>query len=244
MMPGTAEEIVNVLKKKLFYILAVFAVGTAVGFPMMEMVLQHTIEYMTPDGASIVYLTPLAVVMLKLKMAMICGALLTLPVAIYFAYQAVVMRTGITIRRSSFVVMVIFAVILFISGVSYAYFLLPIFLNYLFMSAAATGAVANYSICEFVSFVIMIAVVFGFSFELPLVMTVLVRSGLVRYRMLVDYRRHAYVALLIAAAFFTPPDVLSQILIALPLAILYEISLFVVRFTGGDTTTQTVQSPD
>ncbi len=62
--------------------------------------------------------------------------------------------------------------------------------------------------------------------------------------MLVDYRRHAYIALLIAAAFFTPPDVFSQILIALPLAILYEISLFVVRFTGGDTTIQTVQPPD
>ena len=83
-------------------------------------------------------------------------------------------------------------------------------------------------------FVIMIAIVFGFSFELPLVMTVLVRSGMVRYHTLVDYRRHAYVGLLAAAALFTPPDVLSQIVIAVPLAILYEISLFVVRFTGGD----------
>jgi sec-independent protein translocase protein TatC len=82
--------------------------------------------------------------------------------------------------------------------------------------------------------VILIATVFGLSFELPLVMTVLVRSGLVRYRMFVDYRRHAYISLLIAAALLTPPDVLSQIIIAVPLAILYEISLFVVRFTGGD----------
>jgi len=234
MMTGTAEEIVDALKKKLFCILAVFAVGVVVGFPMMGGVLQHTIEYMKPDGASIVYLTPLEVIMLKLKMAIICGALLALPVTVYFAYRAVVRRTGITIHRSSLVVTCIFAAILFVSGVLYAYFLLPLFLNYLFMSAAATGAVANYSISEFVSFVVMIAIVFGFSFELPLVMTVLVRSGLVRYRTLVDYRRHTYVALLIAAAFATPPDVFSQIIVAVPLAILYEISLIVVRFTGGD----------
>jgi len=136
MMTGTAEEIVDALKKKLFCILAVFAVGVVVGFPMMGGVLQHTIEYMKPDGASIVYLTPLEVIMLKLKMAIICGALLALPVTVYFAYRAVVRRTGITIHRSSLVVTGIFAAILFISGVLYAYFLLPLFLNYLFMSAS------------------------------------------------------------------------------------------------------------
>jgi sec-independent protein translocase protein TatC len=116
----------------------------------------------------------------------------------------------------------------------YAYFLLPLFLDYLYQSATSTGAIATYSIRESMSFVIPIATVFGLSFELLLVMTVLVRSGLVRYRMFVDYRRHAYISLLIAAALLTPPDVLSQIIIAVPLAILYEISLFVVRFTGGD----------
>lgn len=229
-----AGEIVETLRKKIIPILVVFAIGVAASFPIMGMVLQRIITHTKPAGASIVYLTPLEVIMLKLKMAIICGALLALLVVIYFIYKTVSGHTEISISRSSFVVAGILAVILFGSGVVYAYFLLPVFLNYLFQSAASTGAVANYSICEFVSFVIMIAIVFGFSFELPLVMTVLVRSGMVRYHTLVDYRRHAYVGLLAAAALFTPPDVLSQIVIAVPLAILYEISLFVVRFTGGD----------
>lgn len=229
-----ADEIAETLRKKIISILVVFAIGAAASFPIMGTVLQRIIIHTKPAGASIVYLTPLEVIMLRLKMAIICGTLLALLVVIYFIYKTVSGHTEFSISRSSFVVAGILAVILFGSGVVYTYFLLPVFLNYLFQSAASTGAVANYSICEFVSFVIMIAIVFGFSFELPLVMTVLVRSGMVRYHTLVDYRRHAYVGLLAAAALFTPPDVLSQIVIAVPLAILYELSLFVVRFTGGD----------
>lgn len=228
------DWIVDPIRKKVIPILGVFMIGAAASFPVMDRVLQHIIWHMKPAGASIVYLTPLEVIMLKLKMAIICGALLALLVVIYFGYKAVSGRTEITISRSSFVVTGILAVILFASGVVYAYFLLPVFFNYLHQSAASTGAVATYSICEFVSFAIMITIVFGLSFELPLVVTVLVRSGMVRYRSLIDHRRHAYVGLLIAAALFTPPDVLSQILVASPLAILYEVSLFVVRFTGGD----------
>ena len=233
-MIETAREITDVLKKRLGIILTVFAIGTAASFQITGGVLAHIIEHTKPAGASIIYLTPLEVVMLKLKMAMICGALLTLIVTSYFIYRAVVKHSKIKIRRSSVIVTAVLAVILFGSGVLYAYFLLPLFLDYLYQSAASTGAVATYSIREFISFVILIATIFGLSFELPLVMTVLVRSGLVRYRTFVDYRRHAYIGLLIAAALLTPPDVLSQIIIAVPLAILYEISLFVVRFTGGD----------
>ncbi len=233
-MTGTTVEIADVLKKRLGVLLIVFAIGTAAGFPMTDMVLQHIIEHVKPAGASIIYLTPLEVVMLKLKMAIVCGVLLALIAIIYFIYKAVAKRSEIRIRRSSVVVTAIFATVLFGSGVLYAYFLLPLFLDYLYQSAASTGAVATYSISEFISFVILIATVFGLSFELPLAMTVLVRSGLVRYHTFIEYRRQAYLGLLIAAAFFTPPDVFSQIIIAVPLAILYEISLFVVRFTGGD----------
>jgi len=230
------RAIVSDVRKRLFSILIAFAIGAIASFQIMDSVLQQIIEHTKPEGASIVYLTPLEVIMLKLKMAMICGALLAILAVIYFVYRSIRRsargRGGMVVGRSSIVAAVIFAAILFVSGVLYAYFLIPLFLSYLYQSAASTGAVAAYSISEFISFVIMIAIVFGISFELPLVMTILVRSGLVRYRSLIEYRRHAYIGLLIAAALFTPPDVLSQIIVALPLAILYEISIFVVRFTG------------
>jgi len=231
------RAIVSDVRKRLFPILIAFAIGAIASFQIMDGVLQQIIEHTKPAGASIVYLTPLEVIMLKLKMAMICGVLLAILAVIYFVYRSIRRsargRGGVAVGISSIVTAVVFAAILFVSGVLYAYFLIPLFLSYLYQNAASTGAVATYSISEFVSFVIMIATVFGISFELPLVMTILVRSGLVRYRSLIDYRRHAYIGLLIAAALFTPPDVLSQIIVALPLAILYEISIFVVRFTGG-----------
>ena len=84
-----AGEIVETLREKIIPILVVFAIGVAASFPIMGMVLQRIIAHTKPAGASIVYLTPLEVIMLKLKMAIICGALLALLVVIYFIYKTV-----------------------------------------------------------------------------------------------------------------------------------------------------------
>ena len=77
---------------------------------------------------------------------------------------------------------------------------------------------------------VLMTVVFGLVFELPLILTLLVRGGVVELDTLKKYRRHAYVGLLILAALITSPDIFTQAIIGGPLILFYEISIFVARF--------------
>ncbi|RJS79329.1 preprotein translocase subunit TatC [Methanophagales archaeon] len=91
----------------------------------------------------------------------------------------------------------------------------------------AVGVVATYSIHEFILFVIILTLILGISFELPVVLVFVVRSGLVQTDTLKGYRRYIYVAMFVLAAIFTPPDVVSQLIVALPLIIFYEIGIII-----------------
>lgn len=79
----------------------------------------------------------------------------------------------------------------------------------------------------------MTTVVIGASFELPVILTLLVRLGITSKETLAHYRRHAYILLLIIAAWVTPdPTMFSQIMVTVPFVVLYEASLLVIRVTG------------
>ena len=83
------RAIVSDVRKRLFPILIAFAIGAIASFQIMDGVLQQVIAHTKPAGASIVYLTPLEVIMLKLKMAMICGVLLAILTVIYSVYRSI-----------------------------------------------------------------------------------------------------------------------------------------------------------
>jgi sec-independent protein translocase protein TatC len=184
----------------------------------------------------IVYLTPLEVIMLEFKMSIIFGALLAAPLALYYAYRGLKGRLpGVVYGNKSLIISVITAaVLLFLTGAGYAYFyMLPLFLSYLYQSAASLGINANFSVYEFIYFIVMTTVVIGAAFELPLILNLLVHFGVTTRKTLAYYRRHAYIILLVVAAVITPgPDIFSQLIVAVPFIVLYEASLLVMRVTG------------
>ena len=105
--------------------------------------------------------------------------------------------------------------------------MLPLVLSYLNYMSAAAGVTATWSINEFTFFVIIITLIIGISFELPVVLLFAVQSGLVQIDTLQGYRRYIYVAMFVLAALFTPPDVVSQLIVAFPLVIFYEMGIIV-----------------
>lgn len=184
---------------------------------------------------NIVYLTPLEVLMLEFRMSLIFGALLALPLISYYAYRGVKGRLrNIKMNRSLILSTIAASIVLFIIGAGYAYFyMLPFFLSYLYQDAASLGVNANFSVYSFIYFIVMTTVVIGASFELPVILTLLVRLGITSKETLAHYRRHAYILLLIIAAWITPdPTMFSQIMVTVPFVVLYEASLLVVRVTG------------
>lgn len=283
------SALISGLRKKIFYIAAVFGVGALVSFSFMGEVIKK-IEYdmffrlNLPDkpnvtgqlmdvsrnlaslsndvnnsiiaqnltGLSgelmnislnlnlykptIVYLTPMEVLMLEFKMSLIFGALLASPLVVYYAYKGLKGRLpGVISEHKSLIVFIIAAtILLFLIGAGYAYFyMLPLFLSYLYQDAMSLGINANFSIYEFVYFIVMTTVIIGIAFELPLILNLFVRSGVTSRQTLSYYRRHAYIILLVIAAWITPgPDIFSQVMVTVPFVILYEASLVLMRLTG------------
>nr|AIF09517.1 Sec-independent periplasmic protein translocase (tatC) [uncultured marine group II/III euryarchaeote KM3_37_D11] len=129
--------------------------------------------------------------------------------------------------------MLLAALALFGTGVVYAQLLmLPLVLAYLHGDATAAGFASTYSLSAFYSFVLLLTFALGVAFELPLAVLLLLRLELATVAQLAHYRRHLVVGFFVLAAFITPPDVISQFLLAVPLLLLFELSLVVGRLAG------------
>ena len=228
------STIVIEIKKKVVYIGLAFLFSVTVSLQFTGPLIERMKSDLLPQGAKIVYISPLEVMMLKIKIALILGFFITIPFVAFFVIRAILKKLKIErpikINRLWLVATSFAIILMFLLGASYAYFImLPLFLKYLYLNAASSGIVATYSIFKFISFAAAATVIFGLVFELPIVMLFLTKSGIVQYKTFVEYRKHMYVLFLVVGAFITPPDVISQVMIGVPLIIFFEISLFIVR---------------
>ncbi|MCE7994892.1 MAG: twin-arginine translocase subunit TatC [Roseivirga sp.] len=120
--------------------------------------------------------------------------------------------------------------LLFISGVLFGYFVVtPLSINFLSNYSLAESINNQIKITSIVSLVATLALACGFMFQLPIATYILAKAGIISPQLMKTYRKHAVVVILVVSAIITPPDVISQILIALPLMLLYEISIKVCK---------------
>jgi sec-independent protein translocase protein TatC len=147
-------------------------------------------------------------------------------------YQAwAFVAPGLYAHEKSLVLpLVITSFLLFLVGMAFAYFFVfPVIFK--FMSSVAPQGVAWMTdIDKYFSFVLTSFIAFGVTFEVPIVVIVLVRSNIVSIEKLREARPYVVVGAFVIAAVFTPPDVVSQFLLAVPLCLLYELGLLVSRF--------------
>jgi sec-independent protein translocase protein TatC len=232
-MGSISEElgyIIAAIKKKIILILGVIFAGFIVSFQLLDPVLLKIKQDLLPEGATLIYISPVEVIMLKVKLALLIGIVLAVPIVGHYVYKTLRVRFGIRnpMKKSHLIILLSSAISLFLLGVSYSYFLmLPLVLRYLHYLSSSAGVAATYSIYEFISFVIIITLILGISFELPIVLVFAVHSGLVQISTLREYRRYVIVAMFVFAAIFTPPDVVSQLIVAFPLVIFYEVGIIV-----------------
>ena len=216
------------LKKKLIPIFAVVVAGFMVSYFFLDPALEKLKADLLPEGATLIYISPVEVIMLKLKIAATVGILLAVPLVWHYIYRTLKVRFGLTnpIRASRLIIYLGSAIFLFVAGVCYSYFLmLPILLGYLYLISTSAGVLATYSIYEFVSFVILMTLILGAAFEVPILIIFLVQAGLVQIKTLRENRRYVIVAMFVTGAIRTPPDVPSQLVVAVPLCIFYEVGI-------------------
>ncbi len=156
-----------------------------------------------------------------MKVAMLAAMLLTLPHSLYQLWAFV--APGLYLHERRFIgPLVVASTMLFFAGMSFAYFaVFPVIFGFI-AHTAPIGVAVMTDIGNYLDFVISLFVAFGIAFEVPIAVVVLVHLGVVDIKTLKEIRSYVIVAAFVIGAIFTPPDVVSQIMLAVPLWLLYE----------------------
>lgn len=166
---------------------------------------------------------------MHIKSSLVVGLALGFPYVFWEIWRFVKPGLHKTERKASRGI--VFAVsLLFLTGVFFGYFIVsPLSINFLANYSLADVVHNEIRITSIMGLVATLALACGFMFQLPMAAYILAKAGIVGPATMKIYRKHAIVVILIVSAIITPPDVISQILIALPLMLLYEISIVVSR---------------
>lgn len=172
--------------------------------------------------------SPVEGFMQLVKMVFATGVLVSLPFMVLFIARFVF--PGLKPRERKFLTYGGFAgAALFAVGVGFGYVLtLPVAVKFMFYFNNAIGTTANWKIDAYLGFVLQLLIGFGLAFELPLLLLILGRLGVVSVSQMRQHRRHVVVGILVLAMLLTPPDVVSQMEMAIPLYLLYELCILIL----------------
>jgi len=184
-----------------------------------------------PQGGQMIATDVVGVFLVPMKVALMVAFLIALPYVFYQAWAFV--APGLYAHEKKLALPLLAAsVLLFFVGMAFAYFLVfPTVFG--FMAGIAPEGVAWMTDIEkYLSFVMSTFVAFGVTFEVPVIVIVLVRMNIVPLKTLKEWRPYVIVGAFVIGAIFTPPDVISQLMLAIPLCLLYELGMLVARFVS------------
>jgi len=166
--------------------------------------------------------------MLKFKAAFILGIIFAIPILLWQSWLFV--SPGLTMKEKKAIKPVLLiALLLFPIGVLFAYYIMSFTIDFL-LNFAFQDITVLVNVNDYIAFTLNMMLSFGIVFELPIIVVVLSRIGIINSKMMRHYRKYAIVLLLIASAIFTPgPDIFSMLVMAVPLLLLYEFSVYLAK---------------
>lgn len=205
------------------------AVALVAMFGVSYMYTPYILNQISEKLNQLVFLSPGEAFFARLKLAFVMGLILTAPYILWHIWRFAGHGLKKSQRRSAFWLIPI-SFLLFSVGAAFAFFVVaPVALRF-FLSFASTEMEALISIQALTNFVIGLVIPFGLMFELPVLMLFLAKIGVVTPESLVKNRKYAILIIFIAAAVLTPtPDAIAQIALAIPLILLYEISIVIIK---------------
>lgn len=212
------------LRGRIITVLVALLVGVVVGFYYSERI----VEYLLLIPGQLVYLYPGEAFFAHMLIALIVGLVLAFPVILYQVVRFILPGLKDAERRVLYLGLP-FAMLMFVAGTMFAYkVILPLAYKF-FMEFGTQSLEPLISIGNYVSFVLGIVLPFGIVFEFPLVVLLLTAVGILNPRTLVRHRKMMVLGIFIVAAFLTPPDIISQTLMAGPMLVLFELSVFLSK---------------
>ncbi|OWZ83956.1 twin-arginine translocase subunit TatC [Natranaerobius trueperi] len=211
------------LRQRIIWTILTLLVTMALGFTVSEQILDFLME----PAEKLHYTEPAEAFLTQLKIAIVAGIVIGSPVILYNIIAFILPALNKKEKRYLFISLP-FALILFIVGVSFGYFImLPIIYSF-FIGFAREGTVKPIiTLRSYVSFVLGLLIPFGLVFQLPMVSLILSQLDVINPNFLKINRKIVLFVIVLVAAFLTPPDVISQALMIVPLVLLFELSILV-----------------
>ena len=212
----------------LFICLVPFAqtIFTVVATPLMDRL---------PEGATMIATQVASPFLTPFKMTLFVALFLAMPVILYQLWHFV--APGLYRNEKSFAFpLLLSSIVLFYGGVAFAYYVVfPLMFGF-FAAAAPEGVTMMTDISAYLDFILTLFFAFGIAFEVPIATVMLVSSGLVSTKSLRQARAYVFLGAFVAGMFLTPPDAISQTLLAVPVYLLYESGLVLCRILGAERT--------
>lgn len=239
--PGVGEELpftahLEELRKRLMISAGAWLVGFVACYGFAQQLFSYIaapVRQALPEGSSLVFITATEPFFTYIKIGALAGLLVALPVILWQIWGFV--APGLYRHEKRFAVPFVLASFLcFAAGTYFGFFFVfPNVFTFLIKFGTGAGDVeAMLSMGAYLSISTKLLFAFGMVFELPIIMFFLGRMGVVDHLWLKKNRKYALLFAFVLGAILTPPDVVSQTALALPFAVLYELSIWIVRFTG------------
>jgi len=195
-----------------------------------------------PAGGQLIATEVTAPFLVPIKVTLMAALVIALPYLLYQIWAFV--APGLYAHEKKLVMpLVTTSTVLFLCGMAFAYFLVfPIVFHFI-ISVAPEGVAVMTDIGKYLDFVLTLFLAFGVTFEVPVAVVILVRMGMVSVAKLREIRPYVIVGAFVIGAIFTPPDVVSQVMLAVPLWVLYELGIFVAQWVGKSAAAETRSDP-
>ncbi|PID40254.1 MAG: twin-arginine translocase subunit TatC [Proteobacteria bacterium] len=231
-IPFTAH--LEELRKRLITAFIAVGIGFAVSYGLKEklfQILTQPLISVMNQGETLIYTGLPEAFFTFLKVSFLAGLMLASPVIIYQFWMFI--APGLYDREKRLLIPIVFlSTIFFVGGALFGYFIVFPYGFDFFLGFATETIRPMPSMKEYLSFSAKLLLAFGLVFELPLVITFLAKLGIVTVPFLKKNRKYALLLFFVGAAILTPPDVVTQVMMALPLMVLYEISILGARIFG------------
>ncbi|WP_420851967.1 MULTISPECIES: twin-arginine translocase subunit TatC [Paenibacillus] len=218
------------LRKRIMWILVVLVIGMVGGLVAAKPIIRYLKSIPPADGIGWNVFSPWDALRLYMNFGLAVGLLITLPVILYHIWAFVKPGLRETEQKAS-LLYVPYAFLLFLLGLSFGYWVVFPMAFYFTSSISKSLEITEmYGAAQYFTFMFNIILPLACVFEMPIVVMFLTKIKLLNPKRLHKFRRYAYMLMVILATVITPPDAISAILVAVPLIILYEFSVFMSGF--------------
>ncbi|GAV22694.1 twin-arginine translocase subunit TatC [Carboxydothermus pertinax] len=228
--PMTLFEHLEALRKVIIISVIAIVIGSIIAYNYVDYFLTILLQPVTALKMKLVFINVTEAFMTKIKIAILLGAIASSPIILWQLWTFI--APGLKPEERKFILrMIPIIILLFVAGILFAFFTVFQIATRFLLQFGGDVMSPMITIGKYISFALNFLIPFGLVFELPVIVYILAKLNFISHEFLVKNRKYALLVIFILAAALTPgPDVISQLLMAAPLLILYEVSIFIAKF--------------